>query len=179
MFIEQIKKAEDPYQWVSFNSIFEYEAKSDKVTYEIGVQALGRKQRLFVLSFGNEPAPKSKDKYEMEAYVGFSVNGTEDDTNLNEQYRVMATMVECIQDFVKRISKYFDIDKIFILPKPDSGGAPKLDSKRGRLYLAYVKKNLNKLPGKWTAYAKNDGIEIRSGDWKGGDVIAKSNDQIN
>jgi hypothetical protein len=93
---------------------------------------------------------------------------------MNEQYSVMATVIECVEDFIKKASKYFIIKEITINPKSDTSGDAQLDSKRGRLYMAYVKRNINKLPGKWTAYANSEGIVIKNGDWTGGDIVAKS-----
>jgi hypothetical protein len=110
----------------------------------------------------------------MEVWIGFTVDDSDADTNMNEQYSVMATVVECIEDFIKKASKYFLIKEITINPKADNSNDANLDSKRGRLYLAYVKRNISKLPGKWTAYSNSEGIVIKNGDWTGGDIVAKS-----
>ena len=121
--------------------------------------------------------PKRKyegPQYEMEVWISFTVDSSDEDTNMNEQYSVMATVIQCVEDFVEKASKYFVIKEITINPKSDTSSDAQLDSKRGRLYMAYVKRNISKLPGKWTAYANEDGIVIKNGDWTGGDVVAKS-----
>jgi hypothetical protein len=110
----------------------------------------------------------------LEVWISFTVDESDEDTNMNEQYSVMATVIQCVEDFIKRASKYFIIKEININPKSDTSSDAQLDSKRGRLYLAYVKRNISKLPGKWTAYADSEGVSIKNGDWSGGDIVAKS-----
>lgn len=161
---------------------FTYEATSDKhqdptihspVEYEINMEVMGRKRLALMLPGKPKPKQKGPD-YEMEVWISFTVWDSDEDTNLNEQYRVMATVIECVQDFIKKASKIYLIKEINILPKSDTGSDPSFDSRRGRLYLAYVKRNISKLPGKWTAYADSEGISIKNGDWSGGDIVAKS-----
>ena len=105
------------------------------------------------------------DKVLVEANISFgTMNDTNDEmleTNLNEQYRLMATVMECIEDYVKRLeglkvevhggNEYTCvIYKLLIVPKSDSEDGTHLDSRRGRLYKAFLQKNLNKLPFKMT-----------------------------
>ena len=152
---------------------FGYTAHSKKAQYDINMEAMGRKR--MVLRLPSIPKPKTKGPaYEMEVWISFTVDSSDEDTNMNEQYSVMATVIECVEDFVKKASKYFVIKEITINPKSDTSGDAALDSKRGRLYMAYVKRNISKLPGKWTAYANSEGIVIKNGDWTGGDIVAKS-----
>ena len=154
-------------------SIFGYTMQSDSATYDISIEAMGRRR----LSLQLPGKPKLKQvgpSYEMEIWISFTVDNSDEDTNLNEQYRVMATVIACIQDFVRKVSDVFFIKEINILPKSDTSSDAQFDSHRGRLYLAYVKRNIDKLPGKWTAYADEDGISIKSGEWTGGNIVAKS-----
>jgi hypothetical protein len=152
---------------------FGYTAHSNKAQYDITMEAMGRKR--MVLQLPGKPKRKSEGpQYEMEVWISFTVDSSDEDTNMNEQYSVMATVIQCVEDFVKKASKYFVIKEITINPKSDTSGDAALDSKRGRLYMAYVKRNISRLPGKWTAYANIDGIVIKNGDWTGGDVVAKS-----
>jgi len=153
--------------------IFGYTAQSDSAVYDINIEAMGRRR----LSLQLPGKPKSKEigpSYVMEVWISFTVNNSDEDTNLNEQYRVMATVIECIQDFVDKVSDTFEIKEINILPKSDTSSDAQFDSHRGRLYLAYVKRNIDKLPGKWTAYANEDGISIKNGSWEGGNIVAKT-----
>jgi hypothetical protein len=153
--------------------IFGYTAQSDSAVYDINIEAMGR--RRLSLQLPGKPKPKEiGPSYVMEVWISFTVNNSDEDTNLNEQYSVMATVIECVEDFVKKASKYFLIKEITINPKSDTSGDATLDSKRGRLYMAYVKRNINKLPGKWTAYANEDGISIKNGSWEGGNIVAKT-----
>jgi hypothetical protein len=153
--------------------IFGYTAQSNNAIYDINIEAMGRGR--MVLMLPGKPKRKFEGpKYEMEVWISFTVNDSDEDTNLNEQYRVMATLIECIQDFISKVSKVFLIKEINILPKSDTSSDAQFDSHRGRLYLAYVKRNIDKLPGKWTAYANEDGISIKNGSWEGGNIVAKS-----
>lgn len=81
----------------------------------------------------------------------------EPETNLNEQYRVIATVIECVKDYIDRVEGLVIsingdeytciIQTIFIAPKSDTtGNVSASDSRRGRLYQAFIKKNLAKLP---------------------------------
>jgi len=152
---------------------FGYTAHSNKAQYDITMEAYGRKR--MVLQLPGKPKRKYEGpQYEMEVWISFTVDSSDEDTNMNEQYSVMATVIQCVEDFVEKASKYFVIKQITINPKSDTSSDAQLDSKRGRLYMAYVKRNISKLPGKWTAYANEDGIQIKNGDWTGGDVVAKS-----
>ena len=152
-----------------------YEAVSDNQTeYQIGMELMGRKRMSLMLPGVEKPKNDKSPKYELEVWLSFTVGDSDEDTNLNEQYRVMATVIECTEDFIKKASKIYLIKSINILPKSDTGSDPSFDSRRGRLYLAYVKRNISKLPGKWTAYADSEGISIKNGDWSGGDIVAKS-----
>jgi len=171
-FIVGIDKRTKPLEWVGPIK-FGYTAHSNKAQYDITMEAMGRKRMVLMLP-GKQKTKPTGPMYEMEVWISFTVDSSDEDTNMNEQYSVMATVIECVEDFVKKASKYFVIKEITINPKSDNSSDANLDSKRGRLYMAYVKRNINKLPGKWTAYANSEGIVIKNGDWTGGDVVAKS-----
>ena len=85
----------------------------------------------------------------------------EPETNLNEQYRVMSTVIECLTDYIDHVEGLVVsigddeytcvIQTIYVAPKSDvtgNTGNPdsSIDSRRGRLYQAFIKKNLEKLP---------------------------------
>lgn len=171
-FISGIENQKDKRDWLGPIK-FGYTAHSGKAQYDITMEALGRKRMILQLP----GVGKSKIKgplYEMEVWISFTVDDSDEDTNINEQYSVMATVIQCVEDFIEKASKHFLIKEITINPKSDNSSDAQLDSRRGRLYLAYVKRNISKLPGKWTAYADSEGISIKNGDWSGGDVVAKS-----
>ena len=171
-FISMIERQKDKRDWLGPIK-FGYTAHSNKAQYDITIEAMGRKRIILQLPGVGKTEIKGP-KYELEVWVGFTVDDTDEDTNMNEQYRVMATVIQCVEDFVKKASKFYVIKEININPKSDTSSDAKLDSKRGRLYLAYVKRNISKLPGKWTAYADSEGISIKNGAWSGGDIVAKS-----
>ena len=171
-FITRIDGQNNKISWLGPIK-FGYTAHSNKAQYNITMEAMGRKR--MVLRLPSIPKPKTKGPaYEMEVWISFTVGNSDEDTNMNEQYSVMATVIQCVEDFIKKASKYFVIKEITINPKSDTGGDAALDSKRGRLYMAYVRRNISRLPGKWTAYANSEGIVIKNGDWTGGDIVAKS-----
>ena len=171
-FITRIDKQTKPRDWLGPIK-FGYTAHSNKAQYDITMEAMGRKR--MVLMLPGKPKPKQTGPmYEMEVWISFMVDESDEDTNMNEQYSVIATVIQCVEDFIEKASKHFLIKEITINPKSDNSSDAQLDSRRGRLYMAYVKRNISKLPGKWTAYANEDGIQIKNGDWTGGDVVAKS-----
>ena len=156
---------------------FVYEVIGDKSRYLVKFACILRKKNPMILVLpGQKRKQPPKEKYEMEISVGFNVKRARDEyeTNLSEMYRLMATVIEAIKDFVKGVDDEVKLNTIQIHPKADEGSAGSIDSKRGRIYLSYIKKNISKIPGKWTAFQYNDRIEVRNGDWTGDDVIAKS-----
>jgi hypothetical protein len=171
-FIVGIENQKDKRDWLGPIK-FGYTAHSNKAQYDITMEAMGRKRMILQLP----GVGKSKIKgplYELEVWISFTVDESDEDTNMNEQYSVIATVIQCVEDFIEKASKHFLIKEITINPKSDNSSDAQLDSRRGRLYMAYVKRNISKLPGKWTAYADSEGISIKNGDWTGGDVVAKS-----
>ena len=89
----------------------------------------------------------------------------------------MSTLIECITDFVNNTDKDIYIDSINYQPKTDTeNDVDYMGSKRAKLYLAFLKKNINKLPGKWTAFSDPSSMKIRQGDWTSNDdnIAAKS-----
>jgi len=171
-FIVGIENQKDKRDWLGPIK-FGYTAHSNKAQYDITMEAMGRKR--MVLHLPGVQKPKfTGPLYEMQVWISFTVDESDEDTNMNEQYSVIATVIQCVEDFIKKASKHFIIKEININPKSDTSSDAQLDSKRGRLYLAYVKRNISKLPGQWTAYADSEGISIKNGAWSGGDIVAKS-----
>lgn len=102
---------------------------------------------------------KYKDsRYQMPFSVAFDIKDAEKEdqtTNLFEQYSLIATVIECIIDFIKKVNKLGNVKivKIIIAAKSDDPeGGTDLNSKRGKLYTKYIEKNLNRLPGNWKIY---------------------------
>jgi hypothetical protein len=159
---------------------FFYEVTSPSAVYTIFIGCYLKKRQSFILHFGDEPTPEQKLKYEMTVYIAFNTKGSkkEKETNLNEQYGLMSTLIECVSDFVNNTDEDIFIDTINYAPKSDTGSETEydMDSKRAKLYLAFLKKNIGKLPGKWTAFTTPSSMQIRQGDWSttGNSIVAKS-----
>ena len=151
------------------------------VLYNISFLTVIRRGIHFKKPGAPETAWSPNGKVLVDANISFSTMNDVDDkmpeTNLNEQYRLMATVMECIDDYVKRIEGLkvevaggkehtCVIYKLYIVPKSDEESdfisGPQLDSRRGRMYKAFLQKNLNKLPVKMTidTASGNDYFEL-------------------
>jgi hypothetical protein len=111
-------------------------------------------------------------KYNMYVSFGFDLKGGKmETTNFQEHYRIMATIMEIIIDFVNTIDDNIDditIKEIQFFPKADNDSGNNVDSKRGRLYKAYMEKNTNKLHKNYNFRATSDVL-----------YLTKANDSIN
>jgi hypothetical protein len=127
----------------------EYSFKSDKTgeTYYMKIEGLiGRN-----FQFGR----KQPDFKSFSMWLGSSFNvesarsaKVEPETNLGEQYRVLATVTECALDFINTIISIPGLVRIAefqMNPKTDKEGQAGRDSRRGKLYLAYIEKAFKKL----------------------------------
>ena len=92
--------------------------------------------------------------YKSEWYVFYNLkddyySAVERNTNRGEVFRVMSTMVEIVNDFLVQSEKSgYPVKELEISAKADSGKAHTLDSKRGRLYMAFISKQFSKLKTK-------------------------------
>ena len=96
------------------------------------------------------------DPVTIDLRVDFMVNESDEATNIGEQYKVMATMTQIIKELIAEINKLEGprLDSVKIFPKSDNGNEESnVDSKRGRLYKAYVEKNL---PQGWQVSVSKD-----------------------
>lgn len=124
--------------------------------------------------------PAAYRKYEMRMNIGFYAKskpstgtefniGDEDDkertTNLGEQYRVLATVVDTIIPVINEVTKDFSIETIYIIPKADKDEPESIHNKRGRFYLGYLKKQIKNIKDKVTVTADKylGGYIIRGG----------------
>ena len=121
--------------------------------------------------------PATYRKHEFRMNVGFyalskPITGTEfniddeDDkertTNLGEQYRILATVIDTVIPIINEVTKVFSIDTIYIIPKADKGEPESIDNRRGRFYLPYLKKAIKKL---------NDKVTVTEDRYNGGYII--------
>ena len=86
-----------------------------------------------------------------------------DDTNMGEQYRVMSTIKDIVFDFIEEWQEHWYIHDLEVAPiKSTDGGDDDedsmdgVDSRRGKLYLAYIRKNLPKLSKPYGVRVFND-----------------------
>lgn len=111
--------------------------------------------------------------------VSFDVEfGQEEETNFQEQYRVLATVVQCVRDFIEQADKTpIPVKQLDIVPKAGEGEKKGMDNRRGRFYLAYIKKQVKNLPGDWSVVKmyEEGGVKIRRGKLTGGGVIDVDN----
>jgi hypothetical protein len=154
-----------------------YEFTGDKATY--GVSIAGGWSKHVSINFGRKPgAPKPHD-YNLIIVVAFDIkdkvnpNDEPEITNFGEQFKVLSTVVDIAETVVKQISeiKWIKLEEIRIAPKLEDGeeGKPITQSKRGRFYLEYIKKQGRKLPGEWTAEVTSDMFVLRNGKWSSKD----------
>jgi hypothetical protein len=98
--------------------------------------------------------PRPFDGYESEFNVFYNLHdhyyaGREVTTNKGNVLRVMSTMNEIINDFLVQAEKSgYPVKSLHISAKADGGKEHTLDSKRGRLYMAFIKKQLSNLKTK-------------------------------
>lgn len=158
---------------------FEYVFTSDQTStqYIVNISSYtGRSPML--LKFGKmtqdtfEKLKENRAKYFIESSVAFGLEkdteGIDPETNLHEQFRVMATVVDCIRHFLTHVesSSELQVRELNVYPKSDTSSADsnaQLDSRRGKLYVAYAKKLVNQIPSKRKFYAQPlpDGVGFR------------------
>jgi hypothetical protein len=154
-------------QWFRLKNL-EITVSGGKAEYDVKIGTSVR--GAFNLSFGGDSNPA--DDYDMLSAISFNVKGATEEleTNLNEQYSLMATLTDIIIEFLNTSPSYLKIQKFYIKPKSDNNeDNPLLDSRRGKLYLAYIKNNIKKLSGSWTAEMDKEGITIMRGKWSTND----------
>ena len=142
-----------------------YKFTTDKANYVVTFAVSMERQKY--VNFTGDPNSKPGPPYKTYAEVGFNIEGDteERDTNLNEQFSVLSTVTKIIFDFIDKLNTSGgNLVTLYVGAKSDIDKGSKLDSKRGKLYAAYLKKNLSKLPGydarEHTSSDGNEYIEI-------------------
>ena len=96
--------------------------------------------------------------------VDFSTeDGGDQVTNKGEQYKLLATITDIIIQLVARVSDIDSttLDLVKFYAKDDTEGKySNSDSKRGKLYQAFINKNLSKLPGSWKMSTSDEVIML-------------------
>lgn len=144
-----------------------YEFKSDKATYAVNIHG-AFKEFNYIPAF-QKPGSDKPQEYDVFIGVSFDVTGSgkESITNFGEQFRVISTVTGILDDVMKDLQaiRWIKVQEIYIAPKMDDSeeGKPVSQTKRGRIYLEYIKKQGKRLKGDWTASIESDGFVIRNG----------------
>jgi hypothetical protein len=148
-----------------------YEFKSDNATYTVKI--LGWFNEHHYINFGQIKASATKPQdYNVSFAVSFGVEkgnnpNSEAITNFGEQFRVISTVSDIMQELMKELQQiqWIKVDEIWIMPKTELGEelTPIPQTKRGRLYLEYIKKQGGKLKGTWTAEIRKDAYVLHNG----------------
>ena len=164
--ISMVDKADTNPNWTQLPNL-QYEFKSENAEYIVSI-AGGWKRHIHI-SFSRRPnAPKPQD-FDLVIVVSFNTKNSEGEaiTNFGEQFRVVTTVTEIMESVVKEITEWewIKLQEIRIFPKLEDGegGKPMNQTKRGRLYFEYIKKQGRRLPGNWTVETGGDGFVIHRG----------------
>jgi len=147
-----------------------YEFKSPNATYVARISG-GYAKHSYLRLYANAPI---EQEYNVVIIVSFDLEGRDDTilTNFGEQFRVLSTVTSIAESVVKELDgvKWVKLQEIRIAPKLEDSetGTPIAQSKRGRLYLEYIKKQGKRLPGDWTAFIDDEIFVIKRGKWSGG-----------
>lgn len=155
---------------------FRYYFTSDSDTEYI-VEFAGWIQRLAPIAFGGEPHPSElyDSKFNI-AYNTFSDHfaGIERETNKGEMFGIMSTVTEIVFDFLQESEKSgYPVKTLTVLGKGDASGERGMDTRRGRIYLAYIKKQMKRLKtkSKYSAVLEGNMVKLMLGNWKGANVL--------
>ena len=152
-------------QWEEL-PMLSYSFKGDKATYETKIA--GGYSRKLNISFNRKPGDPKPPTYNLIIVIAFDVAGSEKEviTNFGEQFKVLSTVVAITKQVVEEISevKWINLMEIRIAAKLEDTeeGKPIIQSKRGRVYLEYIKKQGASLPGTWATEITNDMFVLRN-----------------
>jgi len=158
-------------KWYQFEQPLTYEFKSEKATYAVKIAGEFKYNSYPV--FGRKPGAGKPHEFEVVIGVAFDTVGSEKEaiTNFGEQFQVISTVSAILQDVVSKIQEiaWVKLQEIHVAPKLEDyeEGKPITQTKRGRIYLEYIKKQGHKLKGDWTAEISGDRFVIRNGRWSG------------
>ena len=181
MLRTQENRKDSPIDWLDPEVTSTWTFSGDKgVDYEMEISWTIKRDIQLRLKPGKR---KNARKFAMRMNIGFYIKSNDEEerertTNLGEQYRVLATVIDKSIEVINEVTKEFKIDTIYIIPKADEGEEENIDNRRGRFYLAYIKKAIKRLNDKVTAsedkyyggfvitgghrYSSRPGLEIRN-----------------
>jgi hypothetical protein len=161
-------------KWYNFEIPLTYQFTSEKANYLVKV--IGEFKYHQYINFGTrKPGAPKPQEYDVIIAVAFDTLDSDKEaiTNFGEQFRVVSTVTEVLKEVINEIQEiqWVKLQEIHIAPKLEDAdtGKPVAQTKRGRLYLEYIKKQGNFLKGNWTAEIKKDRFVIKNGKWSGGE----------
>ena len=168
MLSTQENRKDSPIDWLDPDRVIKWTFSGDKgIDYEMEIAWTVKKRIAIRLKPGKR---KTARKLEMKMNIGFYAKSNDEDdrertTNLHEQYRVLATVVDTAISVINEVTKDFIINEIYIIPKADEGEEESINNRRGRFYLAYLKKAIRKINDKVTVVEDtyNGGFVIKGG----------------
>lgn len=156
-----------------------YEFKGDKADYVVKIIGTYSEYTYINFSSRRPGAPKPQD-YNVFVGVAFDIKkeiatepGKEEITNFGEQFKVVSTVAAITEEVMRELQEieWIKVQEIHIVPKLEDAdeGKPITQTKRGRLYLEYIRKQGKRLKGDWTADIQKDRFVIKAGKWSGSD----------
>lgn len=151
--------------WIPLHKI-EYTFESEKAKYRVSIPGWYNKHTWIPVF--TKPGAKPQE-YNMLIGMAFDVEGGDKEaiTNFGEQFRVVSTAVEILNEVAQELMsvKWLKLQEIHIVPKTEDEetGKPITQTKRGRMYLAYIQKQGKRLKGDWTAEITTDRFIMKNG----------------
>ena len=143
-----------------------YTFKSDKATYIVKIGGQASVNR-YINWADKNPNWKKPHDYNILIEASFDViggAGKEQITNYGEQFKILSTVSEIVKELAKEIMKFqwVKLSQIVLTPKLESGEEDKAvdQTKRGRLYSAYIQKQMDHIPGKWVVNKTAKSFEL-------------------
>jgi hypothetical protein len=143
--VKQFKERMGSEAWrdIGYDTVNTYEFTTDKGTVYV--------VDIMIESVYNEESYSKFDSGTVEASIDFSTKNKAgkanmDVTNMHEQYAVMSTITDIFTTWINEWDEELYISKIKIDPiKESDEDGDNVDSRRGKLYHAFMKKQLSKL----------------------------------
>ena len=177
-FDETMKLENRSYLELKFNYTFK---NDDDVEYVVIFNGQMQKN-IPSLNLTGKPL-SSLSKYDSSFNLAYNTKsdhekGIERNTNLGDHFRIMSTVTEIANDFlVQSEASGYPVKELFISAKGDETGTDTLDSKRGRLYMAFIMKQMKNLKTKSDYYVSTfrqdntDIVKLALGRAKGPSIL--------
>ena len=165
------KQEDDTVEYYDMLPVIEVISPESRTRYRVTVEASVDKP-MFLQDF-------QKPKAITTLRVDFTTEeGGDNIINKGEQYKILATLTDIIIQLINRVNDIDSttLDLVKFYAKDDvEGKYANPDSKRGKLYQAFINKNLSKLPGEWKMRTSDEVIMLSPVVNESGQKIAKKN----